>query len=122
MNGDPRRPSLDDERDTVTLWLLDCLAEAESALAAAGSMRWSESQIQELREEVAFFAALAQRSPNPPRPSDHVLQHVRSMLMILGEREGRSRNLGDLSPRQKARLDEYLDSLQRVRSAIERFD
>ena len=36
-------------------------------LAAAGRMGWGESQIQELRQELAFFAALVQRSSNPPR-------------------------------------------------------
>src|SRR5216110_1780762 len=30
-------------------------------------MGWGESQIQELRQELAFFAALVQRSSNPPR-------------------------------------------------------
>jgi len=122
MNGVPLGPGLDDERDAISLWLLDSLAQAESVLAAAGSMGWSESQIQELRQEVAFFAALVQRSPNPPRPPDHVLQHVRRMLMNSEERAREIPQLGDLSPRQKARVDEYLDSLQRVRSAVEQLD
>jgi len=122
MNGIPLGPGLDDERDPISLWLLDSLAQAESALAAAGGMGWSESQIQELRQEVAFFAALVQRSSNPPRPPDHVLQHVRRLLMNSEDRLRESQQMGELSHRQNARRDEYVASLQLVRSAIEQFD
>ena len=59
MNGVPLGPGLDDERDAISLWLLDSLAQAESVLAAAGSMGWSESQIQELRQEATTSCNLS---------------------------------------------------------------
>lgn len=117
-----RRSGTNDEQDAISLWLRDSLSQAESVLATAGSMGWSEGQIQQLRQEVDFFAALVRRSPNPPRPPDHLPQQVRRMLTISEERAQESRQMTGLSPRQMALRDAYLDTLRRVQRAIAEFD
>jgi hypothetical protein len=122
MNRPPPRSSPNDEQDAISLWLRDSLSQAQSVLASAGSMGWSESQIQELRQEVDFFAALVRGSPNPPRPPDHVLQHVRKILTMFEERAPEARQMTGLSPQQIALRDAHLDGLQRVRRVIEQFD
>ena len=85
-------------------------------------MGWSESQTHELEREVDFFAALVRPSPNPPRPPDHVLQHVRRILAMFEERAQKARQVPGLSLQQIARLDAYLGSIHRVRRVIEQFD
>jgi len=85
-------------------------------------MGWSESQTQELQREVDFFAALVRRSPNPPRPPEWVLEHVRQMLARSEQRAEKSRQTTVLSPRQQAMRDAFLDSVQRVRRTIDQFD
>gem|GEM_PF-6815440 len=122
MNRPQPRSTSSDEEDGITLWLRDSLSQAESALASAGEMGWSESQTQELQREVDFFAALARRSPNPPRPPEWVLEHVRQMLAMAEQRVEESRPTTMPSPRQKAVRDAYVDSLQRVRRTIDQFD
>jgi len=117
----PRSRSSDEE-DPISLWLRDSLSQAQSALASAGSMGWSESQTHELEREVDFFAALVRPSPNPPRPPDHVLQHVRRILAMFEERAQKARRVPGLSLQQIARLDAYLGSIHRVRRVIEQFD
>src|SRR5258708_32503748 len=82
-------------------------------------MGWSESQILELEQEVDFFAALVEGSPNPPRPPDHVLEHVRTMLKGSEERAQEARAMTGLDPRQMAVRDEFLDGWQRVRRTID---
>src|SRR5205809_7702119 len=107
-----------DEEDAITLWLRDSLSQAESALTSAGEMGWSESQTQELQREVDFFAALVRRTPNPPRPPEWVLEHVRQMLARSEQRVEKSTPTTVLSPRQKAVRDAFVASLQRVRRTI----
>ena len=86
-------------------------------------MGWSESQVQELQEEVDFFAALVRRSPDPPRPPDHVLQHVRALLANAAAREkAEMRPMTGLNPRRIALRDAHRDSLERVLKAIEQFE
>ena len=116
------RSTSSDEEDAITLWLRDSLSQAESALASAGEMGWSESQTQELQREVDFFAALVRRSPNPPRPPEWVLEHVRQILAMSEQRVEESRQTSVLSPRQKALRDAFVASLQRVRKTIDQFD
>jgi len=122
MNRPQPRSTSSDEEDAITLWLRDSLSQAESAFTSAGEMGWSENQTQELQREVDFFAALVRRSPNPPRPPERVLEHVRKMLARSEQRVETSRQTTMLSPRQKAVRDAFLDSLQRVRSTIDQFD